>query len=213
MIPVLVYGDSNSHGTKPLVTLGKLERYKRTDRWPDVMARSLPNCDIVVDGVPGRTTGMDDPVMGPHVNGLTTIQSSIAAHAPRVLVIMLGTNDLKAHFGGTPESICTGLETLVLQAKMLEGYQDLEIFLISPANVRQAGVLTLRFSDAHQRQVGLANAVQSLAGKLDAGFFDAASVMTASAQDGVHFEVEEHHKMGKAMAKSLDDWLKTRGLL
>jgi lysophospholipase L1-like esterase len=38
---VLCYGDSNTHGTRPLTRLGQLDRHAPDDRWPEVIAKAL----------------------------------------------------------------------------------------------------------------------------------------------------------------------------
>ena len=38
---LLCYGDSNTHGTRPLTQSGVLERFGWDERWPGVLARGL----------------------------------------------------------------------------------------------------------------------------------------------------------------------------
>src|SRR5262249_4462621 len=69
--PLLCYGDSNTHGTKPLSVPGVLERFDPADRWPGVLREALgPGWTIVEEGLPARTTVHDDPIEGRHKNGL-----------------------------------------------------------------------------------------------------------------------------------------------
>ena len=62
---ILIYGDSNSYGTAPMPHLGADAVHPRGLRWGDVMARALgADWDVVIEGLPGRTTVHDDPIEG-----------------------------------------------------------------------------------------------------------------------------------------------------
>ena len=95
---VLCYGDSNTWGYIP-VTGG---RYAPTVRWTGVMAEQLgPQFSAIEEGQSGRTTVWDDPLEGDK-NGLRYLPACLESHMPLDLVIlMLGTNDLKARFSLT----------------------------------------------------------------------------------------------------------------
>ena len=94
---LLVFGDSNSHGTPPIVTAGEYFRFDAAIRWPRILERALGEgwC-VVEEGLPGRTTQFDDPIMGAHMNGQTGLRIALESHGPiDLLVVMLGTNDAK----------------------------------------------------------------------------------------------------------------------
>ena len=44
---VLVYGDSNTHGTPPMPHLDFEGRHPPADRWPDVLADALPDWTVI----------------------------------------------------------------------------------------------------------------------------------------------------------------------
>ena len=95
---VLCYGDSNTHGQIP--GGGPLDRHDRQTRWPGVLQSELgPSWYVIEEGLSGRTTVHDDPIEGPQKNGRTYLRPCAQSHAILDLVIiMLGTNDLKARF-------------------------------------------------------------------------------------------------------------------
>ena len=97
---VLVYGDSNSHGTAPMATLEDMVRLGPEERWPGVLAAELGDGWLVrEEGLPGRTTVYPDPVSGAHKNGLAVLPAVLESHRPvDVVALMLGTNDLKHRF-------------------------------------------------------------------------------------------------------------------
>ena len=97
---VLAYGDSNTHGTVPMETLEDMGRLGPAERWPGVLAAELGAGWLVrEEGLPGRTTVHPDPISGVHKNGLAILPAILESHRPiDVVVLMLGTNDLKHRF-------------------------------------------------------------------------------------------------------------------
>ena len=65
MAVILCYGDSNTHGTKPLKEVGKLERHGPGNRWPDVMADALARVDVSAPEVPLVATVLAEAVTDP----------------------------------------------------------------------------------------------------------------------------------------------------
>ena len=103
---LVCFGDSNTHGSPP--STGEAEpRYGPDVRWPGVLAGALgPGWRVHEEGLPGRTTVHPDPVEGGHLSGLAALPMVLGTHSPiDVLVIMLGTNDLKARFAVGPADI------------------------------------------------------------------------------------------------------------
>src|SRR5215212_776966 len=105
---LVCFGDSNTHGSPPWT--GEPEpRYGPEVRWPGVLAAALgPSWRVHEEGLPGRTTVHPDPVEGGHLSGLAALPMVLGTHSPiDVLVIILGTNDLKARFAVGPADIAT----------------------------------------------------------------------------------------------------------
>ncbi|MFA8386771.1 MAG: SGNH/GDSL hydrolase family protein [Pelagibaca sp.] len=202
MAVVLCYGDSNTHGTLPLEQLGKFARHAPGDRWPDVMAKALgADHQVISEGLPGRTTVHDDSVEGGMRNGLTVLPAILHSHTPiDLMILMLGTNDLKHRFSVTAFEIARSLERLVLVTRSENVVKD--ILLVAPAPVLESGILTDVFAGAEARQQGLADHIRAAAERQGCGFFDAGSVASPSPQDGVHWEASAHHALGAAMAKA-----------
>src|ERR671917_870887 len=95
MRTVLCYGDSNTWGYDPATR----ERFPPHVRWTGVLATLLgAEYRVIEEGLNGRTTRWDDPIE-PGRNGLTYLRPCIESHKPLdLMVIMLGTNDLKRRF-------------------------------------------------------------------------------------------------------------------
>ena len=204
---VLAFGDSNTFGTPPMRSRTDGGRFGPEVRWPRVMAARL-GCEVVEEGLPGRTAGaLADPVMGPATNGLLGLDMALRSHGTLDdIVILLGTNDLKAHFGLDAKGIAAniaGLLALVRSAEMTERHGGARITLLCPPPVREVGPIRAEFWGAEARGAGLAAAYAALAEGVGCGFFDAGSVIAVSGVDGVHFEAEAQVTLGRAVAAAL----------
>ncbi|MEK6293897.1 MAG: SGNH/GDSL hydrolase family protein [Paraburkholderia tropica] len=202
---LLCYGDSNTHGTKPLNLPGVLERFAPADRWPGVLAETLGSgWKIVEEGLPARTTVHDDPIEGRHKNGLAYLRPCLESQLPvDVVVLMLGTNDLKTRFSVTPADIAHSvdvlLETLVACRAGLGGATP-HVLLMSPVPIDEVGFLGAIFTGGAAKSRLLAPLYERVAVKHGSAFLDAGEVATVSATDGIHYEADQHHKLGRAVA-------------
>jgi len=133
---ILVYGDSNSFGTPPMAERGLGARMPAPQRWTSVMAAALgKDWQVIVEGLPGRTTVHDDMVEGAHRNGLTVLPAVLYSHAPLdMVVIMLGTNDLKMRFNVPAIDIALSIGRLAALA--LASGVTRDVLIVCPASVR-----------------------------------------------------------------------------
>lgn len=203
MAVILCYGDSNTHGTRPMDVAGVSERHPAGQRWPEAMAEALgPSHQVISEGLPGRTTVHDDIVEGGMRNGLTVLPAILHSHKPLdLMVLMLGTNDLKNRFSVSAYEISRSLERMVLAARA-EGEAS-KVILVAPAPVKECGTLIDVFAGAEARQVGLAEHIRAAAERLGCGFVDAGETVQVSPDDGVHWEPEAHVRFGKVMADAV----------
>ena len=205
---VLCYGDSNTHGTLPLEALGERRRLGRSERWPGVLAAELgPDWRVIEEGLGGRTSVLPDPVSGVHKNGLAVLPAVLESHRPLdVVAIMLGTNDLKRRFQLPPVEIGECVAQLVLTTLRSECGPDggaPEVLLIAPPPVLETGVLAEIFEGAAEKSKRIGDVFAAVAKRLGVGFLDAGRVIASSPVDGVHFDAEEHGKLGRAVAAAL----------
>ena len=115
MRSILCYGDSNTWGCIPLCRPGARKPAAGKTRWPGVLLGvELGDGYWVVEaGLSGRTTVWDDPLK-PHRNGRTLLLPTLLTHQPLDLVIvMLGTNDLKHRMNASAAEIAKGAGMLV----------------------------------------------------------------------------------------------------
>lgn len=205
---VLCFGDSNTYGSIPLGETGRWTRYDAQTRWPRRMAGLLgPDWDVVEEGLPGRTTCHDNPFDGPHKNGLRLLPAILESHAPiDIVVMMLGTNDLKAHFALTAFDIAKGVHTLarhILNSDAGPGGRAPRLLIVSPAPVDEVGARSESLIGGAAKSRRLAGMLAANARDLGVGFLDAGAVATVSPVDGVHLPPEAHDALAQAVAGAL----------
>ena len=201
MRTVMLFGDSNTHATLPVPALGQGSRMARADRWTTHFAAQLPEWEVIVEGQPGRTTVHDDPVEGAHRNGLTILPALMESHAPLdVVVIMLGTNDLKPRFSVPVVDIALGLERLV---RLIHSISPVtQVMLVAPPPITEAGCLSEMFAGGAAKSAQLAAAIAAAAKRAGTAFFDAGPYLTVSPVDGIHYAPEGMHTFGLALAQA-----------
>ncbi|WP_292326046.1 SGNH/GDSL hydrolase family protein [Mesorhizobium sp.] len=205
---ILCYGDSNTHGSAPARSWFDSQRFDETARWTGVLAEALgKGFRIIEEGLPGRTTTLDDPIEGASRNGLTYLKPCIDTHRPLdAIVLMLGTNDLKTRFSLTSEDIARGLVALIeliLSAKSGPAGADPRILVIAPAPIEEVGFLGEIFSDGGIKSGQLAEKYKDVAAHFGAEYLNAAQFISVSPVDGIHLDVEHHAVFGRAVTDKL----------
>lgn len=205
---IVCFGDSNTHGTIPMRDLYDVRRYGPDERWPGVMSSELgAGWHIKEEGLPGRTTVHDDPIEGIYKNGIATLPAILETHAPiDIVTLMLGTNDLKIRFSVMPGDIATSLELLVrmiLSSESGTGRKPPGLLIVAPPPILETGCLGSMFSGGAAKSGELGALYAALAERHGAGFLDAGKVIRSSTVDGIHFDAEEHEKLGLAMAEAV----------
>lgn len=216
MTTILLFGDSNTHGTAPLERLGEGRRFGRDIRWTGHLGRALgPEVELIEEGHPGRTTVHDDPIEGEHRNGWRMLPAVLESHAPLdIVVIMLGTNDFKARYAVTAMDVALSVERL---AKLVRASQSgpegsaPALLLVAPPPVEEVGCLKGMFTGGAAKSRGLAGELAIVAARLGAGFLDAGAHLAVSPLDGVHFEPEGHAALGRVMADALRPMIGSQG--
>lgn len=206
MRTILCFGDSNTHGTKPMSTLDGAGRFDHDARWPSVMGHALGDgFEVIAEGHPGRTTVHDDPMEGEYRSGLRILPALLESHKPLDMVILkLGTNDLKHCLHVSAADIAFCLDRLI---RLIRGFDcgAPAILVIAPPPILEVGCLAEMFAGGAAKSQGLATAIASMAARLDAGFFDAGQVIQVSPVDGIHYDAANQVKLGHALASVLRD--------
>lgn len=201
MKTVLCYGDSNTWGADA-VTDG---RHSRWVRWPGVLQKTLGDAYYVIEeGLNGRTTVWDDPIEG-HKNGKTYLIPCLESHKPLdVVVLMLGSNDLKMRFSVSATDIANSARTLVDMIQRSRTGHDLgapEVILICPPPIADLSAeLAGMFEGAHAKAARLPQEFERVAQEMDCIYLNTHEFITPDPADGLHLTAEAHRKLGEAVS-------------
>ena len=212
MTTILAYGDSNTWGAIPQAERGAGGRFAPAVRWPGVLREQLgPDVWVVEEGLNGRTTCVDDPVEGRHKNGERLLLPLLETHAPLDLVIIkLGTNDLKARLAMQAGDIADGLGMLARIVQTSEagpGGAPPQVLLVAPAPLARLGWLAEMFAGGSAKSTRLAAEVVRVAAQRGVAFLDAGRAIRSSEVDGIHLDEDAHRRLGYAIAVSVRELL------
>jgi len=197
---ILAYGDSLTWGSDPVTGL----RHKKETRWPEVIASAL-GVEVITDGLRGRTTAYDEDLSDSDRNGARTLPTALYAHAPLDLVIlMLGSNDMKPHIAGTAIAAMQGMRRLVSIVQNHAPGPDLpkpQVLVVSPPPLcRTKDRFFAELFDggiAHSKQ--LPHWYSQIAQEQNCHFFEAGNAAKTSPVDGVHLDATNTGNLGKAL--------------
>ena len=207
MKSVLCYGDSNTYGFDPSTGF----RYAENVRWTGRLQSLLgPEYKVIEEGCNGRTTVFEDPVEG-WKTGLSYLRPCLNTHKPvDIVIMMLGTNDLKEVFHASAEDIARGVETLVRNIKEFssskQGFVP-EIILVSPAEIgdgiRNSGFYGSFTESAVERSREFPKWYKKVADENGCIFVNAAEYIQPSSIDSVHLAPEAHATLAEILYKEL----------
>lgn len=201
---VLCYGDSNTFGA-PTVPRPDA-RYAVQERWTGVLAAKLGSgWRVIEEGLNGRTTVRDDPVEGEWRNGKSYLLPCVLSHQPLdVVVIMLGTNDLKARFHATAWEAAEGVRALIgiIQTAGVgrSGLPPAILVVAPPPFQPILPAHSQLFAGAYEKSLLFAQCYRAMAVSAGAHFLDAGTVATSSKADGFHLDPEHHASLGEAVS-------------
>jgi lysophospholipase L1-like esterase len=207
MRTLLLFGDSNTHGTMPMPDLDFTGRFDRDERWAGRLARLLPDWEVIAEGHPGRTTVHDDPIEGAHRNGLRVLPALLETHRPiDVILIMLGTNDLKLRLSVNAGDIALGLDRLIQEVRAFgvgPGGGMPGIVLVAPPPITESGCLAEMFEGGAAKSAGLASRIAAVAARQGAVFLDAGALVQVSPIDGIHYDADANPILAEAFAAAI----------
>jgi lysophospholipase L1-like esterase len=202
MKTIVCYGDSNTWGAEP----GTFRRMDIDSRWPVILGKNLGSgFHVVEEGLPGRTTVWDDPIEQ-HKNGKSYLLPCIYSHTPDLVVIMLGTNDLKHRFSLTAFDIAQGaglLAAMVMKSNAGPGWSSPQALLVAPPPVAGMTYFAEMFKGAPEKSRALGKYFAIAARERGCHFLDAGAFVRTSDRDGIHLDQSQHEILGREVANKV----------
>lgn len=205
MKTVLAYGDSLTYGASPIKG-GPRHDYE--DRWPSVLEAGLGGkARVIPEGLGGRTTAFDDHLANSDRNGARILPTLLASHSPLDLVIiMLGTNDLKPAIHGRAQTASHGIRRLmqVVRGHFVEPGQTVpQMLIVAPPLIGETDNVDMLMhfggdvAIAESRE--FARHYRMRAEEYGAAFFDASTVAVPDPADGVHLDPANTRAIGEGL--------------
>jgi lysophospholipase L1-like esterase len=198
---VVCYGDSNTWGADP----NGHGRFPPDVRWTGVLQQELgPEYKIIEEGLNGRTTNIEDTIEEDR-NGRQQLPPTIESQRPfDLMIIMLGTNDLKARNNRSAADIAQSASRLadIVKKSMAgpNGENPRVLLMAPPATIECGGGLDLLFEGSIEKSKRFPEQYAWYANAVGVDFLDAGSIIVSSPVDGIHFDADQHEKLGKTVA-------------
>jgi lysophospholipase L1-like esterase len=209
---ILCYGDSNTYGAMPVDfdlfdedIIPGTHRYPEEKRWTTTLQKELGDkYNIIVEGLNGRCTVLDDPIEGVHKNGSTYLLPCLESHAPLDLVIVtLGTNDLKSRFSVTAFEIAKGIGILINIIKNSgsgPGGSCPEILIVCPPPLGELSYLYEFHIGGQEKSLELDKYYKKVAKLNKCHYLNLGDIVKTSKKDGVHYDEGELPKIGREIS-------------
>jgi lysophospholipase L1-like esterase len=205
---IVCFGDSNTWGYNGSTS----ERFDDETRWTGVFSSELgESYTVIEEGQNGRTTVWDDPIEG-EKNGLKYLIPCLESAKPiDLLIIMLGTNDLKRRFSVSARDIAQSAARLAQIAKQTTFGRNgaaPKVLLVAP--ILLGDIEKSRFGEMFDPSAvgvsrNLAHWYKLYADELGCDYFNAAQYADPDESDQLHIAPCGHAALGKAIARKTRD--------
>lgn len=202
---IVCFGDSNTHGycADPGDTADGGNRFNEDERWTCVLQKLLGEKYLILEeGLSGRTTVFDDPIHG-DLSGLDYISPCLISHEPvDLLIIMLGTNDVKERFGVNAPAIGVAMQRLIRKAMNTLCWAPAgpNILVVAPPPIGEGFFDAVMGEGCRERSLGVAAALQEAAALTGVHFMDAADCEFNSV-DHMHLSRRGHGQLAEKLAE------------
>lgn len=206
---IICFGDSNTWGYDPVTG----ERYDEETRWTMRLQKLLgDDYQIIEEGQNGRTIACEDPWEWGNKKGMDYALPMVESHRPfDLLIIMLGSNDLKKKFNLPAGDIAGSLKNMLMHLKSFLKYKcniNPKILIVSPVWLGD-GIGESRFSEFFDGRNAIENSkrlafwYEEAAKLFECEFFDASTVASAGPTDCLHIEADSHEKLAVALTQKV----------
>ncbi len=204
---IVCLGDSNTHGycADPSDCADGGNRFNEDERWTCRLQTALGAGYLVTEeGLSGRTTVFSDPIHE-SMDALSVLYPVLMSHeAVDLLVIMLGTNDVKERFSSNAVLIGLGMERLLLKAKTVEcwGGRKPNILVVAPPRIGDGFHDDAMGDGCVEKSRGVAEQLRIVAQRNNVHFLDAAEC-EFNRIDFMHLTRKGHAQLAQLLAQQI----------
>lgn len=201
-IKILCYGDSNTWG---YISGSDHQRYSKSERWTGILSNLLRDkFEIIEEGLNSRTLISNDTRPGKEgKNGYEYLIPCLDTHDPiDLVVLMLGTNELKATYNKSANEIGEIFESyfvkVILNRKSQMYNRYPKLLIVVPPVVNENAQYCQnnnKYLGASLKSEKLSNIYKEIAEKNNCYFLDNDGLETGI--DGVHLTKESHKKLAE----------------
>jgi len=208
VIRILCFGDSNTWGYIP----GSGKRYDSQTRWTGVLQKALGSgFEIIEEGLDGRTLNSDVKRVGKEGrNGSMYLIPCLDTHDPiNIVILMLGTNDLKNSVGTSIDEIESVVEkqyvNVIVNRKSRFSNLTPKLLLMSPPIIdlsKMSAIKRKRYSKSRDKNLKLVELYKETAERNNCYFLNSGEIVTCGA-GGIHIDAENHKKLAQKLKSEI----------
>ena len=201
---ILCLGDSNTHGycADPKDCADGGIRFNEDERWTCRLQAALGSDYLVTEeGLSGRTTVFVDPIHE-SMDALSVLYPILKSHeCIDLLIIMLGTNDVKERFAANEYVIGAGMERLIQRAKTIDcwGTQKPNLLVVAPPRIGDGFHDAVMGNGCVERSRGVAEQFRIVAERNQVHFLNA-SDCEFNQVDFMHLTRKGHAQLAEKLA-------------
>jgi len=201
---ILCFGDSNTWGYDPATQT----RFSKDIRWTGVLQQLLGSkYNVIEEGLNGRTTNVNekqDHGLGyfrPFRSAMDLLSVLIETNSPLdLIIVMLGTNDLKTNFNQSSEMIAKNMRLVCESIIDNDYFQSKSIILVSPTHINEESPNLLdSFIGTTQASQSFSNSYRKISDDLDLYFLDASESVKTNKIDGLHWSAMQHSDFANSL--------------
>ena len=204
MINILCFGDSNTWGYDPETQT----RFSKKIRWTGVLQKLLgTNFNVIEEGLNGRTTNVNEKeehdlgYFRPCRSAMDLLSILIETNSPLdLIVVMLGTNDLKTNFNQSPQIIAKNMRLVCESIISNDYFQSKSLILVAPSHINENSPNLLdSFIGTTSASQSFANSYKKISDDLNLIFLDASESVKTNEIDGLHWDAIQHSDFANSL--------------
>ena len=202
---ILCLGDSNTHGycADPKDNADGGIRFNEDERWTCRLQTALGDKYLVTEeGLSGRTTVFADPIHE-SMDALSVAYPLLKSHEViDLLIIMLGTNDVKERFNANAACIGAGMERLIQKCKTVDcwGGKEPNILVVAPPRIKEGFHDEVMGDGCVEKSKGVAGWYKIIAERNNVHFLDAEGC-EFNQIDFMHLTRKGHAQLAEKLAE------------